>query len=164
MDPISAEGDYEEKSDYDESTSLESCNSDSESDSKNNNTGIHEDEDQDLQPIIEGYNGTEIWDDEEILIFPTFFQISETRSTEDKLTFTMYRRADKKIHPVSGTFPEEARVRRTIPEDPLLTLQPLPMHPPSFTPGNRLTEERLSQLEVNSYGLKKRSYSNTLCC
>jgi hypothetical protein len=55
----------------------------------------------------------------------------------------MYKRADKKIHPVSGTFPEEARVRHTIPENPVLTLKPLPTHLPSFTPGNRLTKERL---------------------
>ena len=47
----------------------------------------------------------------------------------------MYKRVDKKVHPVSGTFPEEARVRRTIPEDPLLTLSPLPTKPPEFSPG-----------------------------
>jgi hypothetical protein len=154
MDPIedesaSADRDYEEKSNYDESPSLESYNSDSECESKNNHKGRHEEGDQGLHPIIEGYNGTEIWDEDEILIFPTFFQTSETGSTEDNFTFTMYKRADKEIHPVSGTFPEEARVCHTIPEDPLLTLQPLPIHPPRFTPGNRLTEERLSQLEVN---------------
>jgi hypothetical protein len=63
----------------------------------------------------------------------------------------MYKRVDKKIHPVSGTFPEEARVCCTIPEDPLVILQPLSIYPPSFTPGNRLTTERLSQLEINKY-------------
>jgi hypothetical protein len=62
---------------------------------------------------------------------PTFFQISETKITEYNFTFTMYKRADKKIHPVLGIFPEEARVCCTIPEDPLLTLQPLPIHPPN---------------------------------
>jgi hypothetical protein len=154
MDPMedesaSADRDDEEKSDYDELPSLESCNSDSKCESKNNHKGRHEEEDQDLRPIVKGYNGTEIWDEDEILIFPTFFQTSKTGSTEDNFTFTMYKRADKKIHPVSGTFPEEARVHRTIPENPLLTLQPLPIHPPSFIPGNRLTEERLLQLEVN---------------
>jgi hypothetical protein len=61
--------------------------------------------------------------------FPIFFQTSETGNTEDNFTFTMYKRADKKIHPVSGIFPEEARVRYTIPEDPLLALQPLSIHP-----------------------------------
>jgi hypothetical protein len=154
MDPIedetaSAEGDCEEESDYNELPSLESCDSYSESESKNNHKGKREEEDQDSHPILEGYNRTGIWNEDNILIFPTFFQTSETGNTEDNFTFTMYKRADKKIHPVSGTFSEEARVRRTIPEDPLLTLQPLPIHPPSFTPEHRLTKERLLQLEVN---------------
>jgi hypothetical protein len=85
MDPIdnesaSADREYEEQSDYDETPSLESYNSDSECESKNHHKGRHEDEDQDHQPIIEGYNGTEIWDEDETLIFPTFFQTSDTRS------------------------------------------------------------------------------------
>jgi hypothetical protein len=70
MDPIedesaSADGDFEEENNHNESPSLESCDSDSECESKNNHKGRHEDEDQDLQPIIEGYNGTEIWDDDD---------------------------------------------------------------------------------------------------
>jgi hypothetical protein len=65
MDPIedesaSTDGDCEEEDNYNESPSLESCNSDSECESKNNHKRRHEDEDQDHQPIIEGYNGTEI--------------------------------------------------------------------------------------------------------
>jgi hypothetical protein len=65
---------------------LKSCNSDSECESKNNHKGRYEDEDQDLQPIIEGYNGTETWDKDEMLIFPAFFQTSRTRSTEDTIS------------------------------------------------------------------------------
>jgi hypothetical protein len=103
MDPIedksaSADGDCEEEDNYNESPSLESCDSDSECESKNNHKRRHENEDQDHQPIIEGYNRTEIWNEDEILIFPTFFQTSDTRSTEDNFTFTVYKRADKKIH------------------------------------------------------------------
>jgi hypothetical protein len=73
MDPIedesaSADGDCEEEDNYNELPSLES---DSECKSKNNHKGRHEEEDQDLHPIIEGYNGTEIWDKDEISnIFP----------------------------------------------------------------------------------------------
>ncbi|PBK69945.1 hypothetical protein ARMSODRAFT_841040, partial [Armillaria solidipes] len=63
--------------------------------------------------------------------------------------FTMYKRVDRKIKPVSTTFPEEARVRRTIPQDPLLTLAKLPTHPPEFQPTERLTEERIKELNVN---------------
>ncbi|SJL17472.1 uncharacterized protein ARMOST_21023 [Armillaria ostoyae] len=61
----------------------------------------------------------------------------------------MYKRVDRKIKPVSTTFPEEARVRRTIPQDPLLTLAKLPTHPPEFQPTERLTEERMKELNVN---------------
>ncbi|SJL18084.1 uncharacterized protein ARMOST_21656 [Armillaria ostoyae] len=48
--------------------------------------------------------------------------------------YTMYKRVDKKVKPVSTKFPEEACVRRTIPRDPLATLAELPKIPPDFTP------------------------------
>jgi DNA polymerase III alpha subunit len=38
-----------------------------------------------------------------------------------------------------------------IPEDPLLTLPPLPTSPPDFVPGQHLTEERLEALELNKF-------------
>ena len=61
----------------------------------------------------------------------------------------MYKRVDKKVRPVSTTFSPDYEVRRTIPEDPLLTLKPLPFHPPDFKPSKRITAERLKMLEVN---------------
>ncbi len=48
--------------------------------------------------------------------------------------FTIYKHVDQKIKPVSTMFPEEARVRRTILRDPLLSLVPLPIRPPEFNP------------------------------
>lgn len=66
--------------------------------------------------------------------------------------FTAYKRVDKKIKPVPGVFPQEARVHRRIPEDPLLTLPPLSTHPPAFTPTQHLTQERLDLMQVNSNG------------
>ena len=45
-----------------------------------------------------------------------------------------YKRADKKIRPVSTSFPEDCYVRQCIPEDPLLTLPSLTHHLPTFTP------------------------------
>ena len=61
-----------------------------------------------------------------------------------------YKRVDKKIRPVAATLPEEFRTVRRIPEDPLLSLPPLPTHPPDFTPGERLMQERLDELNLNA--------------
>ena len=64
-------------------------------------------------------------------------------------SFTAYKRVDKKIKPVSTTFPEEARVKRRIPSDPLKTLTPLSKRPPDFIPTPHLTQERLDILNIN---------------
>jgi hypothetical protein len=57
---------------------------------------------------------------------------------------------DKKVKPVSTTFPEEARVRRQIPVDPLKSLTPLSKRPPEFTPTSHITQERLDLLNINA--------------
>src|SRR6266481_1730143 len=51
-----------------------------------------------------------------------------------------YKTVAKKHRPVPATFPEEARVTRQIPEDPLLSLKPLSAHPPDFIPTLKLTQ------------------------
>ncbi|KAF8196815.1 hypothetical protein K438DRAFT_2121237, partial [Mycena galopus ATCC 62051] len=66
--------------------------------------------------------------------------------------FTMYKRVDKKIRPVSTTFSPEYEVQRRIPEDPLNTLPELTLHPPRFQPTPRLDHERLKILEINKDG------------
>ncbi|KAJ7232612.1 hypothetical protein B0H12DRAFT_1028931, partial [Mycena haematopus] len=71
------------------------------------------------------------------------------KNEQQHQVFTMYKWVDKKIRPISTTFSPDYAVRRTIPEDPLQTLTPLPTHPPEFEPGKRLTRERLAQLELN---------------
>ncbi|KZP19332.1 hypothetical protein FIBSPDRAFT_744013, partial [Athelia psychrophila] len=48
--------------------------------------------------------------------------------------FTAYKTVDRKIKPVPATFPDSARVVRTIPTDPLLTLPALSPKPNSLTP------------------------------
>jgi len=44
--------------------------------------------------------------------------------------------------------PSHARIIRRFPEDPLISLPILSPHPPAFTPGKRLTQERMNQLGV----------------
>jgi hypothetical protein len=92
--------------------------------------------------------GTLICEEEDILILPC----EETDSQGYPLTLTAYKRVDKKINPVPGTFPEDARVTRKLPYDPLSTLPPLSMIPPDFIPTERLTSERLKILKINNEG------------
>ena len=67
-----------------------------------------------------------------------------------KRVFTAYKRVDRKIKPVPAVFPEDAKVQRKMPEDPLKTLLPLPTHPPVFEPTNKITEERLKLMGINT--------------
>ncbi len=62
-----------------------------------------------------------------------------------------YKKATKKVHPVAASLPEDFCIIRHCPEDPLLSLPPLPTHPPPFTPGTRLTQERLDDLNLNRF-------------
>jgi hypothetical protein len=66
--------------------------------------------------------------------------------------YTMYKRVDKKIRPVSTNFPEGCHIRRSIPEDPLITLTSLPFNPPEFEPTKKISLERMKILNVNAKG------------
>ncbi|KIY60739.1 hypothetical protein CYLTODRAFT_324351, partial [Cylindrobasidium torrendii FP15055 ss-10] len=59
-----------------------------------------------------------------------------------------YKSVDRKANPVAATLPEDAKVKRRFPENPLDTLPPLSPHPPDFLPTKRLTHERLASLGV----------------
>ena len=63
-----------------------------------------------------------------------------------------YKKVARKVHSIAASLPEDFRVIRRRPEDPLLTLLPLPTQPPPFTPGSRLTQERYDELDINKYG------------
>ena len=65
-------------------------------------------------------------------------------------SLTAYKRVDQKVRPVPGVFPENIKVRRIIPEDPLLSLPQLPIVPPDFTPTTKLTTERMNDLNIHS--------------
>ena len=60
-----------------------------------------------------------------------------------------YKKASKRVHPVAATLPEDFRVIRRRPEDPLLTLPSLPTCPPPFIPSTRLTQECLDNLKLD---------------
>jgi hypothetical protein len=62
-----------------------------------------------------------------------------------------YKPVAKRIQPVATTLPEDYRIIRRRPNDPLLTLPPVLTSPPPFKPGKRLTQERLDALKINRY-------------
>jgi hypothetical protein len=74
-------------------------------------------------------------------------------SLADHATATVlaYKKVAKKVHPVATSLPEDFRITRRRPEDPLLTLPTLPACPPPFTPGDRLTQERFEGLDLDQY-------------
>ena len=74
-----------------------------------------------------------------------------------------YKKAANKVHPVAALLPEDFWIIQCRPEDPLLSLPPLPTDPPPFLPGTRLMQERLNALITNttSCGQKKSSLPST---
>jgi transposase InsO family protein len=63
-----------------------------------------------------------------------------------------YKPVAKKVRPVSGVTPEDARIIRKMTFDPLTTLPSLSPTPPSFSPIGRLTQERWNKLELGKDG------------
>lgn len=63
-----------------------------------------------------------------------------------------YKKVANRVKPVATTLPEEFRIVRKIPTDPLATLPTLPTKPPDFTPGERYTQERKEMMPVNKNG------------
>ncbi|KAA1478916.1 hypothetical protein DENSPDRAFT_757084, partial [Dentipellis sp. KUC8613] len=80
---------------------------------------------------------------------------------------TAYKRVDKKIKPIAGTFPEAARVTRRIPGDPLRTLSVLSPHPTDFTPTAKISAERLEMLDINPDNFlwpeEEKLFMNVMC-
>ncbi|EPQ51283.1 hypothetical protein GLOTRDRAFT_49321, partial [Gloeophyllum trabeum ATCC 11539] len=64
----------------------------------------------------------------------------------------MYKRVDRKIKPVPGIFPEDARVIRQFPENPLLSLPTLSVMPPEFNPTSKFTAEHIAKMGINADG------------
>jgi hypothetical protein len=87
--------------------------------------------------------------EEDIIIIPDNYDLETSFSAK---AYTAYKTVDKKIKPVSGTFPESARVYRQFPHNPLEGLVPLSQNPPPFIPNNYMTQERMDSLDLNKTG------------
>ena len=64
----------------------------------------------------------------------------------------VYKKVANRIKPVATTLPEEFRIVRKTPSNPLAELPVLPVKPPEFSPGLRYTEERKQVMPVNPTG------------
>ena len=86
--------------------------------------------------------------------YSNFCIIQEANDQQENPTQvnTAFKRVDQKIKPVAGTMPEETKVLRRFPEDPLKSLVPLVPNIPPFTPTTKLTQERIDKIEINKDG------------
>jgi len=79
---------------------------------------------------------------------PTVGRDPVLREVEEKYVMK-YKTVDKKVRPVPMMIPEEMKVKRTFPSDPLANLPALPRRPPGFVPTKKVTVERMAKLEVD---------------
>ncbi len=79
------------------------------------------------------------------------FLISAARASR-LVEVLKYKPVDRKVRPVPTTLPEEFRIVRRAPADILADLPQLPLHPPSFSPGLRYTQERYDEYPVDIAG------------
>lgn len=63
---------------------------------------------------------------------------------------TKYKKVENRTKPVATTLPEDFRINRKFPSDPLADIPNLPTKAPSFEPGERYTQERHDANPVNT--------------
>lgn len=68
------------------------------------------------------------------------------RKSEEKFALK-YKTVDKKVRPVPMMIPEDMKVKRSFPSDPLGNLPTLPQKAPMFVPTDKVTRERMEKLE-----------------
>ncbi|KAF8816294.1 hypothetical protein BYT27DRAFT_7069283, partial [Phlegmacium glaucopus] len=61
-----------------------------------------------------------------------------------------YKKVANKVRPIAASMPNDVKIICRIPEDPLKSLPEVPLYPPAFKPGCRLTAERMEQLGLFS--------------
>jgi hypothetical protein len=73
----------------------------------------------------------------------------DLQSLQAARVYTAYKPVDRRVRPISGTFPQEALVRRSFPHNPLEGLPKLSRNPPDFTPTEKISAERLKSININ---------------
>jgi len=82
----------------------------------------------------------------------TIIDSLRTNRTKRTIESLAYKKVANKTRPIATTLPEEFRIVRRIPSDPLINLPILPTSPPEFEPGERYTRERMEAMPVNKDG------------
>jgi transposase InsO family protein len=81
---------------------------------------------------------------------PTNATSSKCEETHDTpIKVYKYKKVEDRIRPVPALMPEDVKVQRTYPEDPLKNLPPLPNYAPAFMPTKRITQERMDKLAID---------------
>src|SRR5882724_8252119 len=78
--------------------------------------------------------------------------LGQTHPHFDALAVARYKKAENHVHPVRTTLPEEYRILHCTLSDPLLSLPPLPRHPPDFVPSEKFTKEQMGKMNINPSG------------
>jgi hypothetical protein len=90
---------------------------------------------------------------EEVDSTSTLFSPSQEEDVQYRAyCFKVYKPVDHKVKSIPGIFPQEAAVVHQFPYDPLESLPPLTPHPPSFIPSNKITKDRIDEIQVNKQG------------
>ena len=82
-------------------------------------------------------------------LWKNFSDDSKESSQGPEAQVLKYKTVDKRIRPVPAVMPEDVKVRRTFPVDPLKNLPSLPIHPPEFIPTLRMSQERIDKLGID---------------
>lgn len=61
-----------------------------------------------------------------------------------------YKKVADRVRPIPTSMPEDIKVKRSLPADPLENLPRLPTHPPDFTPTQRMSCERMDKLGIDN--------------
>jgi len=77
------------------------------------------------------------------------YSLLADKDFESEIRVYKYKKVEDKIRPVPAVMPEEFKVRRTFPNDPLSNLPVLPTHPPEFVPTLKMTQERMDKLDID---------------
>ena len=83
---------------------------------------------------------------------PTLFPLpqEEPRPTDrPNVKAYKYRKVEDRVRPVPAVMPEDVKVQRNYPEDPLKNLPTLPTCAPDFAPTTKITQERMDKLGID---------------
>ena len=75
--------------------------------------------------------------------------LASVYSYDTSLHALAYKPVAKKVCAILAPLDEEFRTTRSLPDDPLSRLKPLPLHPPNFIPGVRFTQECTDNLDLD---------------